>query len=889
MWRLALLLAAAQRASSQCVLPSTLSDYGPVLNAFQGSGLSLVSAAGSAPPASMAGQGGSAMLAFTHPTRANAFAIECGVALDVNFVKAYATMVSAGPGVSANGTRCTLLSIANNEMGSSVATLFTSLANPAQCTAPATETTFNDAAARGYRTTVQLGSASPGYPTPCANLNLDPKDASHAAMAGVAFLGSAAGLTVNITNTTILMPEPAGTFAPLGNSAPYSILTCIMSARVLPGDGTVAVQSTDGKCAYLTPFYAAGFLSATTTWVPCLSTHNSLTDVTNANPGISLARFSGAFAAPRGAAALPPPPPPVATTLRTVPTVTFDTTLAFSDLASLTVSQVAAKVLTPCSVAALRSSYSAGLGVPLASILLARITLSDGSFMDLSPGSAGNAAAGACAANAARLLRGSSEEEESATALSEDTARALGVLLVRAGEGGARALQALTAGSIAVKTTVVSPPVALAASLTGASPDPLTLNVASLGTTSTTPSGGARGNATLALPKALPARINPYTPSALVKSWNAVPRGDSSNVFSSANLDVDSIIKCAQALGAKASCANNYIFGALAPGLALIVCGVVFLIVWLLAYCCACIRCCYCCKPRDRSATGKFATSALWLPRLRLLLGIINFGLIFGAVGYMPLFPKGITGLSATADSLVGTLEDLAKLLPPLNGAGQTTVSVRLFGGGTTQALTPPITAINAAATALKALSDQITPTSSYAQCPAAPPSSSTCSSSFVVNLLSGTSAALGAAGGADLSSAGTAIGGAVGTIKSSLGSLNLAGVAGSISGAALPLFAIIAVMCVLQAVWVCRCWFACCMFKALAPISIICESGSGSPHTPNTLTLALPCAGSCASVCAHPRPSRTHTHAHHESRVRRELCDFPARWHLLHLRRAGL
>jgi hypothetical protein len=65
-------------------------------------------------------------------------------------------------------------------------------------------------------------------------------------------------------------------------------------------------------------------------------------------------------------------------------------------------------------------------------------------------------------------------------------------------------------------------------------------------------------------------------------------------------------------------------------------------------------------------------------------------------------------------------------------------------------------------------------------------------------------------------------VGTASDAIKGSIGSLNLRPLAAQIQGASLPLFAIIAVMCVLQAIWLCRWRFACCMYKALAPISIV-------------------------------------------------------------------
>jgi hypothetical protein len=369
------------------------------------------------------------------------------------------------------------------------------------------------------------------------------------------------------------------------------------------------------------------------------------------------------------------------------------------------------------------------------------------------------------------------------------------------------------------------------ASLTASSPAALTLNVAALGgSVQGTPSGATTGSATLAVVQELPARINPYKPSALITSWNAIPRGDSSNVFSTNNLDTASVIACAQGLGAKDKCKNNYIWGALAPGLALFICGVATNVVFGLTYFCACFRFCGYFKPRDRSTTGRFAFRAKWLPRVRLFLGIINFGLIFGAVGYMPLFPKGLTGLGATADSLVNTLQDVAQLLG--GTVASDTISVRLFGGGATGPLTPPLAAISAAGSSLTTLSAQ-TSISPYTQCPAVPAPSSQCSSSFVINLLSGTSSALSAAGGSDLGSASTAVGAAVGTVKSSLGSLNLSGVASSITGAALPLFAIIAVMCVLQAVWICRCWYACCMFKCLSGLSNFCQWLSPSHANP--------------------------------------------------------
>ena len=873
-------------AHSQCILPPSLSDFGPVLNAFSATGLTLTSPG--AAPASLAGQGGSATIAFSHTSRANAYAIECGQSLDLNFITSMAAMTSSGPGVGA-AARCTLLSVNPGaaDMGGGTYANFSTLPSATACRAPSSLAAFTSPPAGARPAAMLLGSpgSTLGYTEPCAGLAAVPP-ASLAALRGVLFLGSAAGLTVNISNSSLLLPEPAATFAPLGTSLPYSILTCIKSAALLADGVTVAVQSYGDTCAYLSPNYAASFLSATTTWTSCVMPPPAF-PAKFSDVAATTARFTGAFvnappAGAPGAGAAPPPPPPQQLVVQTVPVLSFSTTLAFPGLANKSPSDVAATVLTPCGVASLRAGYAAGLSLPLASVLLSRITLSDSTFLDLSPSSAGNVAAGACAPGSARAL--SAAESDA-------------LLLSLQGQGQGRRLQPPT-GSISVGTTVVNPPPALSTSFTGASAPPVSVSVASLGgaAPAAAPTGASTGNATLALPLPPLVRIRPYVPSALINFWHAIPRGASSNVFDTSNMDLPSIIKCGQSLGAKASCPNNYIFGALAPGLALIVVGILALILWLLSYCCACIRCCWRCKPRDRSAEGlkgRMAKVAAALPIVRLVLGIINAALIFAALAYLPLFPKGLLGIGDTASGLVSTLGDIGALLTASAG----TQTIRLFDGTTTPALTPPIRAIGDAADALGRLY-AATGTAAYAQCPAAPPPTSTCSSNFVINLLSGASAGMGAAKGADMSAAAGGIVTATAAMQGSLGSLGLNAVAGYITQASLPLFAIIAIMCVLQALWFCRCYFACCMYKVLAPISIICAScapfrvacrvpkpspSAAQPPFPfDSRAAQALCAGPCRPLDPPTHPNTQHT------RARRELYHLYPCGRVLFVCRAG-
>ena len=784
----ALLLAAlAAPALAQCSLPASLANYGPILSPFSGAGLALQ-------PGGTALSGAVSTLLLAHPSRAAAFAVECLQALDANFVTSAAVVASSGPGSGAPLQRCTTLSIATDSNGVKSAALKTFAGKPlADCNS---SLSFSTAP---FSYSLQLSGATAFVPACSAAA---PSRQSAAAMALVNFIGQAGGLLINITNSSILMPESASALG--GAPGIYSVLTCVSDAVAL-ADGSVKVSSFSANvCAYLLP--TNSFLAATA-WGAC-----SHANFAAAASALSAQRFLGTFpyAAPPPASAVPPPPPAAATELTPVPTLNFATTLTFPS--ALSVDSFAASLLCPCSIAALRVSMAASLGVALNKVLLQSFTLSDSSVVVLDPSNAGNLAGGACSG-----------------------AGACGAALRRelaAAAYGARVLQ--PSQSVQLSATVVQPSAATSAAIGSAT---ISASVPGLGAaTGGSVSGVTSGTATLPVPLAPIVRIKPYAPSSLILQFHAIPRGASTNIFSAANMDLDSIIKCGQALGAKDKCANNYIFGALAPGLALIVVGIVALVLWLLSYACACIRCCGFCKPRNRTgaldAKGRpprCARVVKALPAARLVLGIINMGLIFGALSYTPLFPKGLVGISDLATSLVSTLGDTAALV-----TGQTpgpAYSIRLFDGSTSGPYFAPQPAVSAAAVDLSCLYSQTDPTSSpsdascaynsaFDACGTSP--TGRCTASFVQNLLSGASSALSAASGAGMSGAGSAVTAAQGAITGSLGSLNLASVQALIVQAANTLFVVIALMCVVQALWVCRCYFACCMYKCLAPVSII-------------------------------------------------------------------
>jgi hypothetical protein len=278
-------------------------------------------------------------------------------------------------------------------------------------------------------------------------------------------------------------------------------------------------------------------------------------------------------------------------------------------------------------------------------------------------------------------------------------------------------------------------------------------------------------------------------------------------------MDIGTTMKCAQSLGEKASCPNTYIFGAIAPGVGLIVAGVVFLVVWIISYFIACCTACCprtkCCPARDRSVGGKFEKCAKVVPIVRAVLGLITCALVLGGLGSVPRFPGGLTAVTALVDNFSGTVGSLVTLL-----SETTTTPVQVFKlDGTSEGLVSPLAAVNAAALNFSAVNADVN-TASYPTCGMSP--SGTCTQQAVATMISALTTALTAAGGGNIKGAKDAMSDVQTMIKNSLGSISLKGLETQITMYAMAALGVIAAIIVFQAVLVCRHFLACCAFKSL-------------------------------------------------------------------------
>lgn len=600
-------------------------------------------------------------------------------------------------------------------------------------------------------------------------------------------------VTVLVGNSSIVAPFQTTLLSPTRDD--YALATCVKEVVTLPDGSEVKLFNAANECMFLKASTSEGVLRVLG-WTNSASTcaSSSFKDAKNANANVAAFRASGVFPlAPPPPAGSTPPPPRAAMTVQSLPVTKFTQVLSMP-LGSGTNDDLAIKLMSPCAAASIRASYAASLGVPISSVVLERFSFSDGTpAVNLSPTDAGNQASGACTGS--RRLEA---------------------------ESGARALQAPS--PVTTSTILVNPPASATTALTTLTPQ---INVAGgvgLATADAAPTGIT--SATLSLPQPKPAivRITPYVPSDLIMETHNLPRGKgATNDF---NLDgvgnMDSMMKCAQSLGDPASCPNTYVFGAIAPGVSLIVAGVVFLIVWFLSYCIACCTTCQCCRAkrcpaRDRSAGGRFEKCAKWVPIVRAVLGVITCGLVLGGLGSVQKFPGGLTAVTNLVQSFGSTASSLVDLLTGTTATEQALVLLN----GTTLQLAPPLGAVNTAAQQFSALNGEFS-TPGYEAC--ASPPTGTCTQPIIKTLVGELSSALtlAASGSGSITGASSSITTMKSSITSALGAISLGGIENQITMYTSAALGVIAAIVVFQAVLVCRNFFACCMFKCLAPVSII-------------------------------------------------------------------
>ena len=172
--------------------------------------------------------------------------------------------------------------------------------------------------------------------------------------------------------------------------------------------------------------------------------------------------------------------------------------------------------------------------------------------------------------------------------------------------------------------------------------------------------------------------MSSFVPSSDITAWhNAARPGGGSNTFTFSGVEAGNLLTCLTSLGG--TCPNTYVYGALAGGLGLIITGVVFLIVFLIAYCCASCRCCGVCKPKDSKSTGGIITA--WaIPGVRLVVGIINFALLLSGIAYTTDLVAGLSAISTFVTSITVALTSISTVMTaPASTSTQYTLTD--FGG----------------------------------------------------------------------------------------------------------------------------------------------------------------------------------------------------------------
>ena len=260
----------------------------------------------------------------------------------------------------------------------------------------------------------------------------------------------------------------------------------------------------------------------------------------------------------------------------------------------------------------------------------------------------------------------------------------------------------------------------------------------------------------------------------------------------------------------------------LVPGVALIIAGIVFLVVYLFAYWCACCRCCGWCG--SATPQSRYKKRGAWIAVV--FFALVNLGLILSAIAYLPGFQKGVQGVQDTGKSITTLLGNSADLLTASSNFPFTKLD------GTTVEATSVFASMSGAASDAATMATELSNTPCPAQVcttsqqqwvclPAGssatpdPATSDLCSALGTVGsaLASSSSASLGAAD--PFNSAKTQLSAPldnplIGTVKQ------------QVYMGGIIVLAVIAGLIALQSLMVCPNRFSCCMFKGLAIFSVI-------------------------------------------------------------------
>ena len=572
------------------------------------------------------------------------------------------------------------------------------------------------------------------------------------AMTGLDSLGRGVAVSDASNSTNITYVAPTGTF-------PGALATqCITAAVTTDAGAAVKATLASGACVYMKPSYVAGVLAVV--FDSCSLTAFPATSA-------SLQSYSATFFYPAASSGPQVTVPTQALVTASKAAATFSFTLSGSTcLGNVN------NALNPCALVAIRQAYASALGIALSNMVITGLTIGTSAYT-LSSTSSGNLATGVCAAatttcSARRELAGLATGRALQTSSSTYSAGAVGV-------------------SASAVPTTLAPSMTAVASAMGAT------------TLATSAPAGVAAGAVTVTAQAVVTRVKPYEPNGLIVLFHSLPRyGGATTTFAlPAGFSFSTDALLAQS--------KSYLGGAVVPGLALIVVGVVMGVIYICAYCFGCCRCCRGQKcRRDRAAYFKGARRYCGPALAMGIMAFINLGLIFSVIAYTPNFGAGITALVTAVADVKALITSAASILGTSTTAAQF-VYTKIDG---TRVTVIPIS------TSLATAAASATNASTYAKtAPAAV--------SAIQTLLATVSTALTAASSAS-SSAATPLTEVVKTLDGGIPTSLLTSLQSTIGMATLGALGAIAAVIFLQSAMVCKNWFACCMFKSFSLPAII-------------------------------------------------------------------
>ncbi len=142
-----------------------------------------------------------------------------------------------------------------------------------------------------------------------------------------------------------------------------------------------------------------------------------------------------------------------------------------------------------------------------------------------------------------------------------------------------------------------------------------------------------------------PARVNPYSPSADILMFHSIPRVQGTNKFEAT---------------------REYATGAIAPAAGLVALGVIFLLLYECIYVCS--ACCRGFCPgrypkRDPETWHTGCRKTCSTPRAMIVMALLNVGLILAVLAYLPRFGRGIDNVFGAAADFTNLFGTTGKLL----------------------------------------------------------------------------------------------------------------------------------------------------------------------------------------------------------------------------------